>query len=57
MAVFAVTMATISAAEPASAADYPTWAEVEAARDDEATKQQQISTLNGLITTLEGDGA
>ncbi|MGC5077387.1 peptidoglycan DD-metalloendopeptidase family protein [Agrococcus sp. DT81.2] len=34
---------------------FPTWAEVEAARGDEAAKNQQIEQIRGLIAQLESD--
>ncbi len=41
----------------ASAADYPTWDEVEAARSSQASTEATISTLSGLLDTLQADAA
>ncbi|MBX0301886.1 M23 family metallopeptidase [Cryobacterium sp. 1639] len=45
------------AAQPAAAAEYPSWSDVENARANEASKQAQISTLNTLISGLTADVA
>ncbi|ANP74755.1 M23 family metallopeptidase [Cryobacterium arcticum] len=44
-------------AQPAVAAEYPSWSDVENARANEAAKQGQISTLNTLISGLTADVA
>ncbi|ARJ07622.1 hypothetical protein B5808_19785 (plasmid) [Cnuibacter physcomitrellae] len=51
----ALTMGLILAPSSAQAADYPTWAEVEAARNNEAAQRQQIAELTAMISTLEAD--
>ncbi|WEO76052.1 M23 family metallopeptidase [Cryobacterium sp. SO2] len=43
------------ATQPAAAAEYPSWSDVENARANEATKQDQISTLNTLISGLTSE--
>ncbi|MEC5185671.1 murein DD-endopeptidase MepM/ murein hydrolase activator NlpD [Cryobacterium sp. MP_3.1] len=45
------------AAQPAAAAEYPSWSDVENARANEASKQEQISTLTNLISGLTADVA
>ncbi|KQR91644.1 MAG: M23 family metallopeptidase [Microbacterium ginsengisoli] len=37
---------------PAFAADYPSWADVQAAKNNEAAKQSEITKINGLISQL-----
>lgn len=50
-----VTVGLASTPYTASAEEYPTWAEVEAARSDETTKQAQIGELTTLIGQIEAD--
>jgi len=45
------------AAQPAAAAEYPSWSDVENARANEASQQAQINTLNTLISGLTADVA
>lgn len=47
----------IVVAQSASATDYPSWADVEAARGNEASKQAQITQIQGLIAGLEAEVA
>lgn len=39
-------------AAPAAAAEYPSWADVEAARNNESAKQAQVGELTGFIASL-----
>ncbi|MGA1837722.1 peptidoglycan DD-metalloendopeptidase family protein [Herbiconiux sp. 11R-BC] len=41
--------------EPASAADYPSWEDVIAARASESTKQAEVQRIQGLIAQLESE--
>lgn len=48
-----VTVALLGQAnQPAFAADYPTWADVQAAQNSITAKEAQISALNGILTDL-----
>ncbi|MEP6482597.1 MAG: NlpC/P60 family protein [Rhodoglobus sp.] len=42
-------------AAPANADDYPSWADVQAAQQNEAAKNAEIAKIEGLLTTLEAD--
>ncbi len=55
--VLAATLTINVAAEPAWADDYPTWADVEAAKANEATKKAEIARIEGLISGLENEAA
>ncbi len=44
-------------AGPATAADYPSWADVENARQNQAATAAEIAKIEGLLTTLETDAA
>ncbi len=48
-------LAMLGATGPASAAEYPSWAEVESARSSEAGKQTQITELTALISGLAAE--
>lgn len=41
----------------AAAAEYPSWADVQAARSNQATKQAEISRITGLLNQLKNDAA
>jgi cell wall-associated NlpC family hydrolase len=55
--VLAATLTLGVVVEPAWADDYPTWAEVEAAKHNEAAKQAQIANIEGIINGLETEAA
>ena len=55
--VLAATLTLGVAAEPAWADDYPTWAEVEQAKHNEAAKRAQIAKIEALVNGLEGEAA
>ena len=48
-------VALTSVASPTAAAEYPSWADVENARNDESAKQAQISELTSLISLLTAE--
>lgn len=50
-----VVLGSLLVAAPAAAADYPSWAEVEAARSSENTKQDQIDEITVLLDQLRND--
>ena len=41
----------------ASAVDYPTWDEVEAARNNEAATAATVANINGLLDGLQAEAA
>jgi murein DD-endopeptidase MepM/ murein hydrolase activator NlpD len=43
--------------DPAYAATYPSWDDVQAARSDESTKQAEIERIQGILKQLEDDAA
>lgn len=55
--VIAATLSLGVAAQPAWAVDYPTWAEVEAAKQNEAAKRAQIAEIEALVNGLENEAA
>jgi cell wall-associated NlpC family hydrolase len=55
--VLAATLTLGVAAEPAWADDYPTWAEVQAAKHNEAAKKAQIAKIEALVDGLETEAA
>jgi peptidoglycan DL-endopeptidase CwlO len=55
--VLAATLTVNLAVEPAWADDYPTWADVEAAKANEATKKAEIAKIEALISGLENEAA
>jgi len=55
--VLAATLTINIAVEPAFAADYPTWADVENAKKSEAAKRAEIAKIEALIGGLETEGA
>jgi len=55
--VLAATLTLSIAVEPAYADDYPSWADVEAAKQNEAAKKAQIATIERLIAGLESEAA
>ncbi len=55
--VLAATLTLNIAVEPAWADDYPTWADVEAAKANEATKKAEIAKIEALISGLENEAA
>jgi cell wall-associated NlpC family hydrolase len=55
--VFAATLSLGVAAGPASADDYPTWAEVQAAKHNEAAKQAEVAKIEALVNGLETEAA
>ena len=55
--VLAATLTLGVAAEPAWAGDYPTWAEVQAAKHNEAAKKAQIAEIEALVNGLETEAA
>jgi cell wall-associated NlpC family hydrolase len=55
--VLAATLTLNLAVEPAWADDYPTWADVEAAKQNEATKKAEITRIESLIAGLENEAA
>ena len=60
IAVVAISVAAGVLAQPslsASAADYPSWADVQAARSNEATKQAEIARITGFLNQLKNDAA
>lgn len=48
-----ITTSAIGLAAPAQASPYPSWAEVQAAKGNEAAAKKQISSINGAITSLQ----
>lgn len=59
-ALVIVLTATLSlgvAVEPAWADDYPSWADVEAAKANEATKKAEIARIESLISGLQNEAA
>ena len=55
--VLAATLTLNIAAEPAFAADYPTWADVENAKKNETAKKAEIAKIETLIGGLETEAA
>lgn len=55
--VLAATFTVNLAVQPAWAVDYPTWADVEAAKANEATKKAQIAQIESLVNGLEEEAA
>lgn len=55
--VLAATLTVNFAVQPAWATDYPTWAEVEAAKANEAAKRAEIARIESLISGLENEAA
>ena len=55
--VLAATLTLGVAVEPSWADDYPTWAEVQAAKHNEAAKRAQIAKIEALISGLETEAA
>ena len=55
--VLAATLTLGVAAEPAWADDYPTWAEVQAAKNNEAAKKAQIAKIEALVDGLDTEAA
>ena len=55
--VFAATLTLGVAAGPASADDYPTWAEVQAAKHNEAAKKAEVAKIEALVNGLETEAA
>ena len=55
--VLAATLTLNIAAEPAFADNYPSWADVEAAKKNEATKKAEIARIESLISGLENEAA
>ena len=55
--VLAVTLSLNVAVVPAWADDYPSWADVEAAKANEATKKAEIVKIEALINGLENEAA
>jgi murein DD-endopeptidase MepM/ murein hydrolase activator NlpD len=54
-AVALLVTAGVASPQAAHAAEYPTWADVQAARGDAAAKQGEIDTLQALLTQLDAD--
>ena len=53
LAVTAALGTTVGAAGPVQAApDYPTWDEVEAARDNERLAAEKVAEIEGFLTAL-----
>lgn len=50
--VTALLVAGLNLSNPAWAQDYPSWADVQAAKNNEAAKQAQIAKIEGLISAL-----
>jgi murein DD-endopeptidase MepM/ murein hydrolase activator NlpD len=50
-------MVSLNLTAPAYAEDYPTWADVEAARSSEAGKAAEITRISGLIDSLANETA
>jgi murein DD-endopeptidase MepM/ murein hydrolase activator NlpD len=48
---------SMNLSSPAYAEDYPTWADVQAARNSESGKAAEITRISGLIDTLANDTA
>ena len=48
---------TLGVAQPAWSDDYPTWADVEAAKKNEAAKKTEIAKIEALIAGLETEAA
>jgi hypothetical protein len=55
--VLAATLTVGVVAEPAWADDYPTWADVEAARHNEAAKKAEIAKIEALLAGLDTEAA
>ena len=55
--VFATTLTVGLAVQPAWAEDYPSWADVQAAKKNEAAKKAEIAKIEGLINGLETEAA
>jgi murein DD-endopeptidase MepM/ murein hydrolase activator NlpD len=58
VAALAIVMSATILGHPtqsAFAADYPTWADVQAARNNVKAKESQIATLNALLTGLQSE--
>jgi len=55
--LLAAPLTILGTAAPAAANDYPTWAEVEAARASESTKRAQIADLQAQLAALEAQTA
>jgi len=55
--VLAATLTFNVTAQPAFADDYPSWADVEAAKKNEATKKAEIAKIETLISGLENEAA
>lgn len=53
----ALVVALGAAAAPASAEEYPSWGEVEAARQSVAAREAESSRITGLVDRLEGEAA
>ena len=49
------TVPSLVSSSPAFAADYPSWADVEAARANEAAKAAEITRIQGLIAGLQSE--
>lgn len=57
LGAFGATVPSLSSSSPAFAADYPSWADVEAARANEAAKGAEIARIQGLIAGLQSEVA
>ncbi|BDI21259.1 M23 family metallopeptidase [Herbiconiux sp. L3-i23] len=56
-AAVAIILSQVLQGGAAAAAEYPTWAEVEAARSDEATKRAQIERLSATVAQLDAEAS
>ncbi|MBD8659883.1 hypothetical protein IFT72_06720, partial [Frigoribacterium sp. CFBP 8754] len=56
-ASLALVLSTLAGAGPASAADAPSWADVEAARGDAAATQAQVVAVTAALDGLERTAA
>ncbi|UUL75197.1 hypothetical protein NG819_12745 [Pseudarthrobacter sp. Fe7] len=54
VAVAAATVLPATADEPAPPGGYPSWADVQKAQSSESAKAEEIATINGLLTGLQG---
>lgn len=55
--IFATTLSVGVATQPAWADDYPSWADVQAAKKSEAAKKAEIAKIESLINGLETEAA
>lgn len=57
LGAFGATVPSLMSSSAAFAADYPSWADVEAARANESAKAAEISRIQGLIAGLQSEVA